>query len=148
MAALFVETPGNDEGNSDLGILFSSVTLGNRRKHFSIGAGALVLGADPTPGARFPAIPLALTLHAKAPLSNHTFLLTENYILWQEGTLGIAGLSGFRFSGKKLVFDLGAMLLVLPPEWQFESLTRFWGVVTAVNIHFNYGRRKTPPEEE
>ncbi|MBN8683489.1 MAG: hypothetical protein J0L99_12645 [Chitinophagales bacterium] len=148
VAAVFVETPEDDERGSDLGAVFSSVTLGNRQKHFSIGAGALVLGADPAPGARFPAIPLALTLHAKAPLTSHTFLMTENYILWQEGSWGIAGLSGFRFSTKRVVLDLGTMLMILPADWQFESRTRFWGGAPIVNLHVNFYRKAVAPEAE
>lgn len=121
---------------------YANVTLGSLNRSISVGGGLGAYfgnGRDSEGGfTRLQQMPVLMTFHGMARTGRKSCLLSENYIILSQSKVAALSMSGFRFWGRRLAFDLGLLVAPIPSDF-LNTETRIWGVLPWISLHF---RRK------
>ncbi len=121
---------------------YTNMTFGSQNRSISVGGGVgAYFGNGNNVGegfTRLRQLPVMVTFHGMARSGKKSCLLSENYIVMSQKKVATLSMSGFRFWGRRLAFDLGVLVAPIPSDF-LGTGTRVWGVLPWLSFHF---RRK------
>lgn len=125
---LSIPKQADEREGRDLSLFYTNVNFGNREKNFAIGAAVV-----PT-GLRQGGLTHAFTLHGITRLGPRSCLITENYLIHDQGAWLPCSMSGWRGWRKRTALDVSLLLARIPASWRSSNQSS-WLPIPWISIH-------------
>lgn len=133
VGGFFLSLPNNraEGGDQDFSLFYANLTFGNREHNIAIGAAIAPTGFGKN------VYPKAFTLHGLTRLGQHSCLVTENYILYDEGDWIPCSLTGWRRWWNRTSLDLALFVTGIPSNLSVKQ-GRQWLPLPWIAVHHTF----------